>query len=785
MVGGRAGVRSRRRNRNPFWRLRRLLFVLALLAVTGLAAGVALLSRIELPPDDFASLVQTSFVCTAEVREGCAPEVATAQLSAGEDRELVPYESIPPVLIQAVVAAEDKEFFRHPGVDPFGIARALYRDLRNEGVQQGGSTITQQYVKNAFLTPERTLVRKVREAVLAVKLERELTKEEILGRYLNRIYFGRGAYGVEAASQTYFGKSVRHVDLAEAAYLAGLIRAPETADAERRPEEASRRRASVLVRMVDDGYITQAQADEANARPWGELRPRRSREGLGDVRGSEYGTEYFVEAVRQQVVELFPDGQVYSRGLRIYTTLDHDRQRDAHETVVGLLDPDNPDDPDASILAVDRRGRVVAMMAGTDFGRSQVNLALGQQGGGSGRQPGSAFKTFALAEAIEQGFSARSLYEAPSSIVLAGANSGQDWRVSGGASPAGFWDLVDALRISSNTVYAQLMLDVGPDSVVELAHRLGIRSPIPAVNALVLGAGEVSVLDMAIAYNTLANEGLRYQPMLIERIEDASGEVLCWWPSEGRCSEVSEPLADPALDPAIARQVNYALSQVVANGTGRRAAYGNAVAGKTGTTQDNRDAWFVGFGCELTTAVWMGYAGAPGEEPRYMDSFRGMEVQGGGFPAELFSRFMARASQGQPPCTLPVQSNFPGIVLNTELSTTTTLPPCPLPVQLAEGEEPSAEPAPQPGVDCDPSTTPTTTAPPEPVATEPDDTQPEPTEPPSTPAPTPAPTTPAPPTTTPAPTTAPAPPPTTRPPSSPPPPPPPPPPPTEQPPPPG
>jgi penicillin-binding protein 1A len=737
MVGGPSPARRRRRNRNPFWRFRRALFVLGLVALTAAAGALALLSRIELPDDDFAELVQTSFLCTAEVSEGCGPEVATAQFSAGEDRKVVPYEALPEVLIQAVIAAEDRTFFAHRGIDPLGIARALYRDLRDEGVRQGGSTITQQYVKNAFLSPERTMVRKVREAVLAVKLERELTKEEILTRYLNRIYFGRGAYGVAAASQAFFGRPVEELDLAQAAYLAGLIRAPETADAERHPEEASRRRASVLVRMVEDGYITQAQADEAASRPWSDVVPRRSREGLGPVRGSEYGTEYFVEAVRQELAELFPDGQLYSRGLRVYTTLDHDRQRAAFETVTGLLS--QPGDPQASIVALDGRGRVVAMVGGTDFSRSQVNLALGRAGGGSGRQPGSTFKTFALAEAIEQGFSARSLYPAPSSIVLAGANDGQDWRVSGGASPDGFWDLVDALRVSSNTVYAQLMLDLGPDSVVELARRLGVSAPVTPVNSVVLGSGEVSVLDMAVAYSTLANEGMRYPPRLIDRVEDAEGNVLCWYPSEGSCSPVSEPRAELVLDPAIARQVNYALTQVVEAGTGRRARFGNAAAGKTGTTQDNRDAWFVGFTCGLTAAVWMGHAGAPGEPARFMDDFRGLEVQGGGFPAELFSRFMARATRGAPPCTLPVQHDFPGIVANVELSTTTstTLPPCPLPVQLAEGEEPpSTQAGPVPGVDCDPSLTPPPTEPP---PTEPTEPQPDPTV--ATPPPTPAPPT--------------------------------------------
>lgn len=645
------------------------------LLVFGLAGVAVAISRVELPEDDFAELGQTSYVCTAEVTEGCGAEAATARLSAGEDREVVDYEELPEVLIQAVVAAEDQDFFGHSGIDPFGIARALYRDLRNEGVQQGGSTITQQYVKNAFLTPERSISRKLREAVLAVKLERELSKEEILGRYLNRIYFGRGAYGVGAASRAYFGTSVSQLDLSQAAYLAGLIRAPESADAERHPEEASRRRRSVLVRMVEEGSITQVEADEAGARPWTELRPRQSREGLGEVRGREYGMEYVVEAVRRQVDQLFPGGEVYTGGLRVYTTVDHERQRAAYETVVEELDPADPDSPDASIVAVDGQGRVVALMGGRDFASSQVNLALGRQGGGSGRQPGSAFKTFALAEALEQGYSARSLYPAPSRITLEGANGGSDWRVSGGGSPNGFRDLIDALRVSSNTVYAQLMLDLGPDTVVELANRLGVSAEVAPVNALVLGAGEVSVLDMAAAYSTFAEEGVRHRPVLIERIEDVDGNVVCWRPHDGRCAPGPEPVGEEVLDPSIARQVNYALRQVVTDGTGHRAAFGRPAGGKTGTTQDNRDAWFVGFTCDLTAAVWMGYAGAPGEVPRFMDDVQGGAVQGGGLPAQLFSRFMRRATEGMPACELPVERDFPGVVRNRELGTTTTTAP--------------------------------------------------------------------------------------------------------------
>ena len=690
----------------------------AVLVVLLVVAGIVVLNAVDLPEDDFADLVQTSYVCTAEVTSGCGPQVATAALSAGEDREVVPYDAIPPVLIHAVVSAEDKDFFNHGGVDPFGIARALYRDLRGEGAQQGGSTITQQYVKTAFLTPERSLSRKAREAVMAVKLERELSKEEILDRYLNRIYFGRGAYGVAAASRAYWGRPVGELDLAQSAYLAGLIRAPESADAERYPEEATRRRQSVLRRMTEDGYITPAEAAEAAARPWTDVRPRQSRQGLGEVRGREVGSEYFVEAVRRELDRLFPNGQIYTRGLRVYTTLDHDRQRAAYETVVQALDPADPDLPDASIVALDGQGRVVAMMAGTDFATSQVNLALGTQGGGSGRQPGSAFKTFALAEAIEQGISGRARYPAPSSIVLKGANGGSDWKVSGGGSPTGSRDLVDALRASSNTVYAQLMLDLGADTVVELARRLGISAELPAVNALVLGSGEVSVLDMAAAYSTIADEGVRHPPSLIDRIEDADGQVLCWHPVGDRCGSGPEPVGEPVLDPSIARQVTFALRQVVSGGTGRRAAFGRDVAGKTGTTQDNRDAWFVGFTCDLTAAVWMGFAGAPGEPPRFMDDVQGIEVSGGGLPAQLFSRFMARATEGAPACTLPVQDDFPGLrrspsstapvpapsSTTTEASTTTSAVAESTTTTPEETTTEAPEPTPEPG-----STTTTTT----------------------------------------------------------------------------
>ncbi len=684
----------RNRRRNPFWRLRRLFLLGVFAGVGALAAAIMVLStQIRLPELATPDLNETTFICTAEIESNCTRDLATATLASEQDRELVTYDQIPPVLIQAVISAEDKDYFDHEGVDPYGIARALYQDIRFGGTLQGGSTITQQYVKNSFLTPERTLARKVREATLAIKLEREAAgnkqagKEQILNDYLNLIYFGRGAYGIQAASQGYFGKNVEELNLADSAYLAGLIRAPESADARDNPEEAKRRRSTVLRRMLEDGYITELEAERADKRTLSTIIPQASRAGLGQVKGAEFGSEYFVEAVRQQLAKLYPDGGIYTEGLRVYTTLDHELQRHAYQTVINELPPEDPDNPTASIVAVDSNGRVVAMMGGTDFRASEVNLALGREGGGSGRQPGSSFKPFALAESLEQGFSARSLYSAPSVIEIEGANDGGVWRVRGGGSSKGYRDLVDAMRVSSNVVYAQLMIDTRPDQVIQMAQKLGVRAELPAVNALVLGSGEVSVQDMASAYSTFEREGLAMAPVLIERIEDADGNVLCWYPVDGECLATQDQrTGEQVIDPEIARQVNYALRSVVAEGTGRNAQFAQAAAGKTGTTQDARDAWFVGFTCDLTAAVWMGYPGSPGEPPRFMDNFRGIEVHGGDFPAQMWSEFMTRATEGsETPCEeLPVSDDFEGRVRNPNLSTTTTIPTCPAPGEPAD-----------------------------------------------------------------------------------------------------
>ena len=406
------------------WRMRRVFYLAALALTVGMAGVIYVLGRVELPVDPRVAPIeaQTSFICTSEVETNCNSSNAMAQLHGAEDRVLVSYEQIPEVLQQAVLAAEDKDFFTHDGVDPMGIARAAYRDIRNEGVRQGGSTITQQYVKQTYLSSEQTATRKIKEAVMAVKLEQEISKEEILTRYLNTVYFGRGAYGVQAASRLWFDHDISALDAGEAAFLAGLLRSPERADPYRDADglaEAERRRASVLQNMVLEGYLT---ADERTAYlavpldpedpdvPDGEemIVPPPTPSVLGeDVKGAEWGSEYFAEYVRQWLVGEFGSDDVYTGGLRVYTTLDLDMQKAAYDAVTTTLNQEG--DPAGALVALDDQGRIRAMMGGTDFANNEFNLAVN----GQGRQPGSTFKMFALADAVRRGYSVQSVLPAP------------------------------------------------------------------------------------------------------------------------------------------------------------------------------------------------------------------------------------------------------------------------------------------------------------------------------------------------------------------------------------
>ena len=633
------------KKRTFLWRMRRVFYLAALAVVVLAAGGIYVLGQVELPEDPTVAPVeaQTSFICSSEVQVNCNASNAMASLHGVEDRVLVTYKEIPPILREAVISAEDKDFFNHGGVDPMGIARAAYRDLKGEGVRQGGSTITQQYVKQTYLTSEQTATRKLKEAVMAVKLEQEISKEEILTRYLNTAYFGRGAYGVQAASRAWFGHDIAGLDAGEAAFLAGLLRSPNGADPYAGPKslkEAERRRKVVLDRMVVEGYVTPKEEKLLLAVPMNPMdqtvpeaerfvRQRPKASVLGEkVKGSEWGSEYFAEYVRRWMVDQFGRDAVLTGGLKVYTTLDLDMQKDAYDAVTSTLN--QPGDPAGSLVALDDQGQIKAMMGGTDFANNQVNLATGKAGGGSGRQPGSTFKMFVLADAVKKGYSIRSVLPSPSKIDIPldkCPNGSKAWNVRGG--PGGSMSLLSATKNSTNTVYAQLMERMTPPDVVTMANDMGVSAKLDPLCSLVLGGGVVSVMDMAAGYSTLANRGVAKSPIGVTRVEFPNGVVKTYTPESKQ-----------ALTDIQAARVTYALEQVIDGGTGKSAAIGRPAAGKTGTTQNNNDAWFVGYTPKLTAAVWMGYP----DELKPMDNVHGIKVQGGTFPAEIWRKFMQSAT---------------------------------------------------------------------------------------------------------------------------------------------
>lgn len=689
----RSQKRARRQDLKPngkprtiFWRMRRVFFVFVLLFVTAVGAAGYAFTQVPLPDED-PPLLQTSFFCAADVTFDCNRDNSIAQLSGSEDRVNVTYDQIPTVLVQAVLAAEDRTYYDHGGVDPAGIVRALWANFRAEDVRQGGSTITQQYVKNVYLTQERTVTRKIKEAALAVKLERELTKQEILTRYLNTIYFGRGAYGVEAASRTYFGAPLAEITLPEAAYLAGLIRSPETADAQLAPDDpkfqsnrstAEFRRNSVLQAMVETGDITQADHDAAAASGWDSVLPRNPNPNSIRVADPGSGSEYYVEYVRHWLTLPkdqggggFTDAEVYGGGLRVYTTLDVQDQQDAFDAVTSTLDREG--DPDAALVSIDDVGAVRAMVGGRGYSSGEdwarVNLATGTEGGGSGRQPGSSFKAFTLVAAMEQGIPLTKAYNAPSKIVIPKANNGADYEVRNyDAQALGTLDLVTATAKSSNTAYVQLAKDVGPENIVDVAHRMGVTAPLDPGLSLTLGGSAVSVLDMASGYSTLADGGEHVPPFAVSKVTDAQGDVLY----EHRSTR------ERVLDEKVVGSVNYALSQVVQTGTGTGAKIpGQSVAGKTGTADEYTNAWFAGFTCKLTTAVWVGFvppALSGGNIP--MTNVHGIKVTGGSLPTTIWQRDMAKATEGLDSCEYPRPAGAPSVTTNTAppATTSTTTP---------------------------------------------------------------------------------------------------------------
>jgi penicillin-binding protein 1A len=549
-----------------------------------------------------------------------------------QNRVYVPIQRMPQSLIDAVVAAEDARYFEHNGFDFRAMARAALANIRSGRVVQGGSTITQQYVKNTyFREPGRTFERKARELRLAVELERRYSKWEILERYLNTVYFGEGAYGVKVAAQTYFDHGLGTLSLPEAALLAALIRAPTAYHPRLHPEQAKSRRDYVLARMAQMGAVSAGRAAAAATSELGVSRRGRT---------MAYREPFFVEAVRQEILGdprlgSTPDERdrlLHEGGLRVETTLQPRLQAAAEGAVSAHLS--EPGDPEAAIVAIrPRTGRIVAMVGGRDYAASQVNLALGVSGGGSGRQPGSSFKPIVTAAALESGISLAERFESsPATFTL---ESGETWTVHNAEGEGyGLMPLDEALVHSVNGVFARLGLQLGAGPVTTLARLMGVTAKLAPVPSVVLGADEVSVLDMAAAYATLANRGTALTPTAVKRIRLPGGEVL------GPRQEVRPRV----ISPGSAYLVTKVLEQVIARGTGSAADIGRPAAGKTGTTNDYADAWFVGYTPQLVAAVWVGYP--HGRVP--MTSVHGIRVSGGTFPAMIWRTFMTTALEGAP-----------------------------------------------------------------------------------------------------------------------------------------
>ncbi len=592
------------------------LILLVAFAALGITAGIVYATLASsLPDPDVANgrgRDQSSVILDRKGR-------VLAKLYAEENRSDKKLADIPPLLRRAAIATEDKRFYEHTGVDPLGIARAVVTDIALRKKAQGGSTITQQYVKQAFVTDEKTLKRKVMEAMLANRIEKRHSKDEILELYLNTIYFGHGSYGVESAARAYFGKGVEEITLPEAAMIAGVIKSPGRYSPYLDPEAAKRRRDTVLGQMLDQGYITASEHEEAVTSPI----------KTTGLKRTATRAPYFVEWIKAQLAEKYGQDRLYRGGLRVKTTLDMKMQTSAEKSIAAVLNRKN--DPSAAIVSIrPGTGEVLAMVGGRDFKTQQFNAAVQ----GAGRQPGSAFKPFVLTTALTKGVSPSAAFESGPVKLRVGDET---WSVTGAhGGRKGPMRLREATEQSVNSVFAQLILDVTPEEVVKTAERMGLPGDITPVPAIALGGLETGVtpLEMANAYATLAAEGQVSTPFGISEVKDSEGKVI--FSAKRKSKE--------ALDPAVAYLTTDLLKGVITRGTGTAAAIGRPAAGKTGTTQENRDAWFVGYTPQLATAVWMGYP----EGAKAMNNVHGQQVTGGSFPAQIWARFMKAALSGQP-----------------------------------------------------------------------------------------------------------------------------------------
>ena len=614
-----------------------------------------------------------------EVTELSGPTVVTdrngevlARFTSAVDRRVVDLDQVSQAARDAIVAAEDIRFYEHTGVDPASLIRAVVTNVRTGGISQGGSTLTQQYVKNAYLNPERTLTRKIREAVISIALERRMSKDEILEAYLNAVYFGEGAYGIEAAALTYFGVPAAELTADHGATLAQLLPAPSVRNPRADSNGARQRRDRVLDQMVLMGTLTRAEADQFQTLSI-DVRPRLRQ---------QFAVPYFTEYVRRQIVANYGEEGLLTGAMTVRTTIDLAAQAALEQAVTEQLPRQEPPlhDVDAGAAIVDpKSGDILAVYGGRSYEESQLDLATQL----TIRENGSNFKPFVFVAALEQGLSATTSYAAPASIVPTSCPPNEDGSNPFARNPVdnaggrgyGRLTLANALANSVNTVYVTLGCDVGPDNVVTTMRKMGVRSPIPAHPNIGIGGGGsegATPLDLASAYATIANDGRHCPARSIIEVRTRNGERLpapvevtigLGQEAQPRALTEDELAARPeglaeldrgrckqVIDPDIARTTAQTLTRVVSETTATRADIGRPQAGKTGTSDGPKDAWFTGFTPDLALSVWVGDAGrdeGPLEVLRNVEGFR--TVFGGTIPALIWRDAASEILKDVPP----------------------------------------------------------------------------------------------------------------------------------------
>jgi penicillin-binding protein 1A len=598
-----------------------LVFVLGLCFLLGAGAALALLSQFgEFPSIGSAAAYRPSV--SSKIYDRNNRIVGEIYI---EKRTVVPYQAIPKHVVNAFLAAEDANFFKHKGVDYTAIVRAALKDILSGGFAQGASTITQQTVKSLFLTPEKSIRRKLKEIILAYRIEKKLNKEEILFLYLNQIYLGDGAYGVEAASRAYFGRGVDSLSVAEGALLAGLAQAPTRYSPRNHLDQAKARQRYVLRRMAEVGFLSPAEADKAY----------KARITMAPPSNFRSKAAYFLEYVRSYIQEKYGSDALYKNELQIYTTIDGRLQEAAHDALIEGVrrteDRNRYSGLQGALLAIDpHTGGVLAMVGGVDFMESQFNRAIQAR-----RQPGSAFKPIIYTAALDKGKTVVSTLD--DSPIEFERNENELWKPKNyDGTFLGPIPMLEALAKSRNLATVRLLNEIGVDAAIQEARALGIESPIERNLSIALGSSGVTPLELCTAYATFANGGERPTPYFFREIRDATGKIL----------ESAEPQTKRAIPPETAYLTVRLMQEVIRSGTGTAARrLGPYLAGKTGTTNENTDAWFIGFSPDLLAGVWIGF-----DTPKPL----GDRQSAAAVALPIWIRFMSRALPHYPERDFPV-----------------------------------------------------------------------------------------------------------------------------------